>query len=171
MKKAEKQFFIDNLAAELKTAKSVVLINYSGLTVKAQQDLKKRLKEAESKMVVVKNTLLKRAAEIAKIDKQLLTETVLTGQTALIIATNDPIAPIQVLGKFAKENEVPKFKVGIIEHSFQDEASLSKISTLPGRDALLSQLLGTLMSSQYGLVGTLNANTQKLIYILKTKAG
>jgi large subunit ribosomal protein L10 len=171
MKKAEKQFFIDNLAAELKTAKSVVLINYSGLTVKAQQDLKKRLKEAESKMVVVKNTLLKRAAEIAKIDKQLLTETVLTGQTALIIATNDPIAPIQVLGKFAKENEVPKFKVGIIENSFQDEASLSKISTLPGRDALLSQLLGTLMSSQYGLVGTLNANTQKLIYILKTKAG
>jgi large subunit ribosomal protein L10 len=171
MKKAEKQFFVDNLAAELKTAKSVVLINYSGLTVKAQQDLKKRLKEAGAKMVVVKNTLLKRAAEIAKVDKELLNDEVLTGQTALVIATNDPVAPIQALGKFAKENQVPKFKIGIIENSIQDEAALTKISTLPGRDALLSQLLGTLISSQYGLVGTLNANMQKLIYVLKAKAG
>ena len=171
MKKAEKQFFVDNLAEELKTAKSVVLINYAGLTVKAQQELKKRLKEVEAKMVVVKNTLLKRAAENAKLDKELINETILTGQTALVIATGDPVSPLQVLGKFTKEFEVLKFKVGIVDNIFQDEATLSKISTLPGRDALLGQLLGSLLSLEYGLVGTLNANMQKLIYILKTKAG
>ncbi len=171
MKKAEKTYFVENLTEELKTAKSVVLVNYAGLTVKAQQDLKKRLKEVSAKMVVVKNTLLKRAAENAKLDKQILAEEILAGQTALVIANEDPVAPLQVLGKFAKEYEVLKFKVGIIDSAFQDESALTKISALPGRDALLGQVLGALMSSQYGLVGTLNANMQKLLYILKTKAG
>lgn len=171
MKKAEKITFVDNLTAELKDAKSLILINYSGLNVKSQQELKARLKEVGGRMIVVKNTLLKRAGEEAKLDKNLLEDTILQGQTALIIADNDPIAPIQVLGKFAKEQEVPKFKVGVVEGSFQDEVSLSKLSTLPGRDALLSQLLGALVASEYGLVGTLQGNMQKLLYILKTKAG
>jgi large subunit ribosomal protein L10 len=177
MKKIEKIEFVRNLQEELKDAKSVVLVNYAGLGVKAQQELKARLGQVGGKMVVVKNTLLKRAGEGAGIDKNILADTVLTGQTALIIATQDPLAPIQTLGKFAKEftgadgNPTPKFKVGIVEGAFQDEASLGKISTLPGRDALLGQLLGTLMGPEYGLVGTLNGNLQKLVYILKTKAG
>ena len=169
--KSREVTFVDNLSKELQDAKSVVLVNYSGLNVKAQQELKKRLREAGAKMVVVKNTLLKRAGESAKIDKGILEDSVLQGQTALIISEEDPIAPIQVLGKFAKENEVPKFKVGVIEGMFQDEASLAKLSTLPGRDALLGQLLGTLISPEYGLIGTLQGNLQKLLYILKTKAG
>jgi large subunit ribosomal protein L10 len=172
MKKAEKVIFVDNLKAELNDAKSVTLVNYSGLGVKAQQELKSRLAEVGGKMIVVKNTLLKRAGESIGIDKGLLTDSILSGQTALVIATEDPIAPIQVLGKFAKEFvseaglPVPKFKVGVVEGLFQDEVSLSKLSSLPGRDVLLGQLLGTLMGSQYGLVGTLNANLQKLVYVL-----
>ncbi len=171
MKKQEKVFFVENLTAELKSAKAVVLINYTGLSVKTQQELKKRLKEAGASMLVVKNTLLKRAGEAAKIDPALLTDAVLQGQSALVIAKEDPIAPISVLGKFAKEFDVPKFKVGILDGSFQDAESLAKISSLPGKDALLGQVLGTLMSPSYGLVGTLNANLQKLVYVLKAKAG
>jgi large subunit ribosomal protein L10 len=170
MKKAEKTVFVDNLTQELKDAKSVVLVNYAGLGVKAQQDLKGRLKEVGGRMVVVKNTLLKLASEKAGIQKEVLTDTVLSGQTALIISDGDPIGPIQVLGKFSKEFETPKFKVGVVEGMFQDEASLSKLSTLPGRDALLGQLLGVLMAPSYGLVGTLNGNLQKLVYILDQKA-
>ena len=106
MKKQEKIFFVENLTEELRSAKSVVLINYAGLSVKAQQELKKRLKEVGARMLVVKNTLLKRAGEAAKVDKEILSDTVLTGQTALVIAEDDPIAPLGVLGKFAKENYV-----------------------------------------------------------------
>lgn len=170
MKKAEKTFFVENLAQELKEAKAIVLVNYAGLSVQSQQELKKRLKEVEAKLVVVKNTLLKLAGEKAEIDAQTLEESILSGQTALVIANGDPLSPLQVLGKFAKEFEVPKFKVGIIEGSFQDEAGLTKLSTLPGRDVLLGQVLGALMASQYGLVGTLNANMQKLVFVLNTKA-
>jgi large subunit ribosomal protein L10 len=171
MKKQEKIFFVENLTEELRSAKSVVLINYAGLSVKAQQELKKRLKEVGAKMLVVKNTLLKRAGEAAKVDNQILTDSVLTGQTALVISEDDPIAPLGVLGKFAKEFEVPQFKVGLVEGSFQDTEALKKLSALPGKDALLGQLLGALMSPSYGLVGTLNANMQKLLFILKSKAG
>lgn len=166
MLKAEKVFFVENLKAELKDAKSVVLVNYAGLAVKPQQELKARLSEVGGKMIVVKNTLLLRAAEDAGFTQENLSGDSLAGQTALIIASEDPVAPIQVLGKFAKEFEVPKFKVGVVEGSFQDKDALAKLSTLPGRDALLSQVLGTLMGLNYGLVGTLNGNLQKLVYIL-----
>lgn len=166
MKKAEKVLFVGNLVEELKNAKSVVLVNYAGLTVSAQQELKSRLGEVGGRLVVVKNTLLKLAGEKAGIDKETLTDSVLAGQTALLIADNDPITPLQVLGKFAKEHEFPKFKVGIVEGNFQDEASLAKLSTLPGRDVLLGQFLGVLMGTEYGLVGTLNANIQKLVNVL-----
>jgi large subunit ribosomal protein L10 len=166
MKKAEKVFFVENLKAELKDAKSVVLINYSGLAVKPQQELKARLANVSGKMIVVKNTLFSRAADSAGFDKKTLTPEILSGQTALIVATEDPIAPIQVVGKFAKEFSVPKFKIGIVEGSFQDSDTLVKLSSLPGRDALLSQLLGSLMGLEYGLVGTLKGNMEKLVYIL-----
>lgn len=170
MKKAEKSIFVDNLTEDLKTAKSIILVNFSGLTVIAQQELKKRLKESGSRLVVVKNSLLKRAGEKAKVEPQILTDTVLSGQTALVISDADPISPLQVLGKFSKEHETPKFKVGVVEGSFQDSDQLLKLSSLPGRDALLGQLLGVLMGSEYGLVGTLNANLQKLVYVLDQKA-
>jgi len=170
MNKTEKQDFVKNLQEELKGAKSVVLVNYAGLGVKAQQELKKRLTEVGGRMIVVKNTLLKLAGEAAGVDKDVLTEDILVGQTALVIATDDAVAPIQVLGKFAKEFEVPKFKVGVVDGLFQDQASLTKLSTLPGRSALLGQFLGTLMGVEYGLVGTLQGNLQKLVYILDQKA-
>lgn len=166
MLKNEKAKLVEKLSKELKDAKSAILVNYAGLNVKAQQELKGRLRESGSKMVVVKNTLLKRAAEEAKLDEKMVTDTVLSGQTALILSGEDAVAPVQILGKFAKEFELPKFKVGVVEGSFQDEAGLKTLSTLPGRDALLGQLLGALMASEYGLVGTLNANMQKLVFVL-----
>lgn len=166
MKKLQKVELVKNLTEELKEAKSLVLVNYSGLNVKAQQDLKSRLKEVGGRMVVVKNTLLKRAGESAKLDKNLMEDSILTGQTALILASADALAPIQVLGKFANEFDLPKFKVGVIDGSFQDEAALTILSTLPGRDALLGQLLGSLMSGMYGLVGTLSNPMQGLLYTL-----
>ncbi|HKB88521.1 MAG TPA: 50S ribosomal protein L10 [Patescibacteria group bacterium] len=170
MLKAQKVTLVDDLTGELKNAKSLVLVNYTGLNVKAQQELKGKLKEVNGRMVVVKNTLLKRAIESAKLDDQMATDEILSGQTAIVIADEDAIAPIQVLGKFAKENELPKFKVGVVEGTFQDSAALSKLSTLPGRDVLLGQLLGALLASEYGLVATLQGNLQKLVYILKAKS-
>ena len=169
MKKAEKIFFVENLTEELKKAKSFVLVNFAGLSVKAQQELKRRLKDVGSRMLVVKNTLLKRAAENARLNAEVIKDEILQGQTALIISEGDPVAFIQVLGNFIKEYEVPTFKVGIVEEVFQSPEALAKLSTLPSRDILLGQLLGILTSPIQNLVGTLQNPVQKLIYTVNSK--
>lgn len=170
MKKQEKTFLVENLTAELKDATGVVLVNYSGMNVKSQQKLKKLLNQTDSKMVVVKNTLLKIAGKNAGIDKNFLEETVLEGQNALIISTKDPISAISILGKFAKENESPKFRVGIVDGNFQDASSLEVLSSLPNKDVLMGQILGSLLSNLYNLTNTLNGNLQNLVSILDQKS-
>ena len=121
MKKAEKPFFVANLTEQLKSATSVVLVDYTGLTVKMQQELKKRLKEISAGMSIVKNTLFKRAGSEAKIPEDTLSDTLLSGPTAMIITEADPIAPLQVLYKFSLEFEIPSFKVGIVEGGHQNK--------------------------------------------------
>jgi large subunit ribosomal protein L10 len=170
MKKTDKPVFVQKLAPKLKAATSVVLLDYTGLSVKKQQELKKRLKKISADMLVVKNTLLRLAGKEAKISEESLTDSVLSGPTAMVITEGDPIAPLQVLYKFAKEFEVPQFKVGIVEGKFQDKDSLAKLAQLPNKDVLFGQVVGAVASPMYGLVGALQGNIQKLLYVLKAKA-
>lgn len=167
MLKQDKVNLVSDLTPKLKTAKSLVFVNFAGLSVTLQQKLKKELKEVGADMTVIKNTLIKRAGLEAKISEEVLTSEVLSGQTALILTEGDSIAPIQVIGKFSKENNVPQFKVGIVDGNFTDKEGLTKISILPTKDILFSQVVGSLMSPSYGLVGVLQGNLQKLVYILK----
>lgn len=167
MNKQNKKDLVVNLTPTLRSAVSVLLVNYTGLSVTLQQSLKSELKKVGSDMIVVKNTLIKRAGKEAGLSEEVLTDEMLSGQTALIISNEDAIAPIQVIGKFAKENQIPQFKIGIVEGNVQNKESLVKISTLPTKDALYAQVVGSLMSPMYGLVGTLNGNMQKLLYVLK----
>lgn len=167
MNKQNKTDLITKLSPKLKKATSIVFVNYAGLSVGLQQRLKEQLKAIGSDMTVVKNTLIKLAGKEAGLSDDVLTDEVLSGQTALIMTDGDAVAPIQVLGKFVKENQVPQFKVGVIEGAFQNKEALLKISTLPTKEVLYSQVVGSIMSPMYGLVGTLNGNMQKLLYILK----
>lgn len=167
MNRTNKSSLTKDLAPELKKASAIVFVNFAGLSVGLQQKLKLELKAIGSDMTVVKNTLIKLAGKEAGLADEVLTDEVLSGQTALIMTEGDAVAPIQILGKFVKENQVPQFKVGIIEGAFQNKEALLKISTLPTKETLYSQVVGSLMSPMYGLVGTLNGNMQKLVYILK----
>ena len=169
MKKSDKQPFVENLTNELKSATSVVLVDYAGLSVKMQQELKKRLKEVGAGMTVAKNTLFAIAAGNAGYPKEIGEDTVLAGPTALVMTKEDPIAPLQVISNFAKEFEIPQFKIGVVEGGFQDKEALIKLSGLPGKEVLFAQTVGAIGAPLYGLVGTLQGNMQKLIYILDTK--
>lgn len=171
MLKQQKIDLVSKLTPRLKTSTSIIFVNFTGLSVSLQQKLKVSLKEIGADMTVIKNTLIKRAGDEAGINKQVLTDEILSGQTALILTEGDGISPIQIIGKFAKENMVPQFKVGIVDGNFTDKDGLIKISALPSKGALFSQVVSSLMSPMYGLVGTLNGNMQKLLYILNAKAG
>ncbi len=162
----KKKFFVKNLSDSLLQASAVVIVDPSGFTVKTQQELKKRLKSVGATMTIVKNTLLKLAGTQADMDKGTLSDEVLSGPTALVLASDDPIAPLQVLAKFASEFEIPNMKAGIVEGSFQDKNALLILSKLPGKKVLYTQVVGSLASPLYGTVGVLQANLQKLVYIL-----
>lgn len=170
MKKAEKPLFVENLKEELKAATAMVLVDFQGLSVKLQQELKKRLKTQGARLTVVKNTLFKIASEKADMPENLRSDSVLSGPTALVITEGDPIAPLQILAKFASEFEIPKFKVGVVEGKFQDKESLISLSKLPSKNILLGQTVGSISSPLYGVVFTLQSNLQKLVFILKTKS-
>jgi large subunit ribosomal protein L10 len=167
MKKQDKQAFVNELAKSLELAQSIILVDYAGLSVKAQQELKKRLKQAGAQMLVIKNTLLARAGKKAKISTQATSQELLSGPTALILANEDPVSPIQVLGKFVQEFDLPQLKAGIIEGIFQDKSALIKISQLPSKETLLGQVVSGVVTPLYGLVGSLEANLQKLISVLE----
>ncbi|MBN1168317.1 50S ribosomal protein L10 [Candidatus Woesebacteria bacterium] len=167
MKRSEKPIFVDNLAATLKDATCVVMVDYAGLSVSMLQDLKRSLREVGSTMTVIKNTLLKRAGETAKLDSEAFTDEILAGPTAIVVTEKDPIAPLQVLAKFSQANEIPQFKVGIVEGSFRDKDTLNTLSQLPPKEVLVAQAIGAIGAPLYGIVGVLNANMQNLLSILK----
>ncbi|HEX6976887.1 MAG TPA: 50S ribosomal protein L10 [Patescibacteria group bacterium] len=171
MKKTEKKEFIEKLTTKLKGAKSVSLVDFAGMGVKPQQELKKKLKEAKGSMFVAKNTLFRIAGKEANLPEELLTDTILKGQTAVVIAADDPISPIQVIGKFLATSEAPQMKAGVVEGIYQNKESLMALSKLPSREVLVSQAVGAIAGPMYGIVTTLNSKMQELIYILSTKAG
>lgn len=171
MKKADKPEFVRNLANALSLAKTLVLVDYKGLGVKPQQELKRRLVAVGATMMVTKNTLFALAAKEAKLPTKVGEDKVLTGQTAYIMTTGDPIAPISVLAKFAKEFEVPNFKVAVVEGQFQDTNALITLSKLPPKEVLMGMAVGSIAAPLYGIVAVTQANIQKLLYILKAKGG
>lgn len=168
--KSEKKEKVEKLAQVMKGGASVAFVDYTGMGVKAQQELKKRLKEAGAVMLVAKNTLLKIAGEKAGMPEEVLDEKVLAGQTALVVGKEDGVSPIQILGKYLSEFELPKFKAGVVEGQYRNQADLTAIASLPGREELLGQITGAVAGPMYGLIGILQGKIQELIYILDTKS-
>jgi large subunit ribosomal protein L10 len=170
MKKQDKSVLIEKLTKNFKEAKSISLVDFTGMDIVAQQDLKKRLREATSKMIVAKNTLIKRALDEAKLPKELTDKAILSGQTAVVIGLNDlnadGIAPIQTIGKFATENEALKFKAGILEGLFQDKNAMIAISKLPSKEVLNGQIVAAVVGPMYSLINNLENKMQELFYIL-----
>lgn len=167
MKKTEKIILVQNLIEQLRSANSIILLDFSGLNVKQQQELKRRLKEAEALFLVVKNTLLKRAAYSISM-KENLSDTVFSGPTALVITENDAVEPIRVIYRFAEEFGVPNFKVGIVEGKLQAKDSLEALAKLPGKEVLLAQTISVFSAPIFSLFSTFQENLKKLFWILQT---
>lgn len=169
MKKIEKKQVIDRLSKDFKEAKSISLVDFAGMNIVSQQDLKKKLKEAKAKMIVAKNTLIKLALAEAKMPKEAQEDSILSGQTAVILGQDDPVSPIQIVGKAASESENLKFKAGVLEGAFQDKDSLLAISKLPSKEVLVGQTVGNIAGPMYALISNLEATIQELLGTLSAK--
>ena len=138
-----KQPIVDKIAEEIKDAQSVVLVDYRGLTVAQDTELRKQLREAGVIYKVYKNTMMKRAfegTEFAALDD------CLEGPSAIAISKDDATAPARILYKFAQDAPALELKGGVVEGTAYDVAGISELAKIPSRDELLSKLLGSLQS-------------------------
>ena len=150
---------VEQLTELLKGSVSGVLVDYKGITVDEDTQLRKELREAGVKYFVEKNTMLKRAFNNIGIEGF---DEVLNGTTAIALSADDQTAPARILGKFAEKDE-NKFnlKAGFVEGVVYDAAGVQKLSKIPSKDVLLAQLVGSLQGPIQKLAATLQALADK----------
>jgi large subunit ribosomal protein L10 len=153
-----KQPIIEEISATIKDAASVVVVDYRGLTVAEDTQLRKNLREAGVTYKVYKNTYVSRA--IAGTACESLKD-VLEGPSAFAVSKDDATAPARVIAEFAKKAPKLEIKAGVVEGTYYDAAGMSEIATIPSRDVLLSRLLGSMQSPVTNLARVLNQIAEK----------
>ena len=143
---------VAEVAEVLKAAETGVLVDYRGLTVEEDTNLRNKLREANVKYFVIKNTLLGRAAKDAGLDGL---EEALHGPTA--IAVSD--APAKVLADFAKDNEKLEIKAGFMDGAVMSLDEIKKLAATPNKETLIAKMMGSL-----------NAPVSNLVRLLQTIA-
>ena len=153
-----KQPIVQAIAEDVKDAASVVLVDYRGLTVEQDTQLRKQLREAGVSYKVYKNTLIRRAAEgtdFAALDPHL------EGPTALAVSKDDATAPARILAEFAKTAPNLELKASVVEGTYYDAKGMQVIATIPGREELLGRLLGSMQSPIANFARVLNQIAEK----------
>ena len=153
-----KQPVVQAIADDIKGATSVVLVDYRGLTVAQDTEMRKQLREAGVIYKVCKNTMMKRAfegTEFAALDEHL------EGPSAIAISKDDATAPARILCKFAKDAKALELKAGVVEGTVYDVAALTELAQIPSREVLLSRLLGSMQSPITNLARVLKQIAEK----------
>ncbi len=138
-----KKAVVESLSAKMKEASSVVFVDYKGITVAQDTELRKQFREAGVEYSVVKNTLTNFAAKDAGYDFA----EILNGTTAMASTTGDPIAPARIVCEFAKKNKnTLSIKGGVVEGSVLTADQLNGFGELPSKNALVASVLGTFLA-------------------------
>ena len=139
-----KKAVVETLSAKIKEATSVVFVDYKGITVAQDTELRKQFRDAGVEYTVVKNTLTRFAAKDCGYDF----DEVLNGTTAMACTTEDPIAPARIVCEFAKKNKLKTLSIkgGIVEGSVLSAAELNGFGELPSKNALVASVLGTFLA-------------------------
>ena len=153
-----KQPIVQEISEQIKDAQSVVVVDYRGLTVAEDTQLRKQLREAGVAYKVYKNTLVNFA--IKGTDFESLSD-VLEGPNAFAISTTDATAPARVIAKFAKTAPALEIKVGVVEGTFYDADGMKAIATIPSREELLSKFLGSIQSPITNFARVINQIAEK----------
>lgn len=138
-----KKPIIEEIQSSIKDAKSVVVVDYRGLTVEQDTRLRKTLRESNITYKVYKNTMINFAIQGTEFEGL---APYLEGPTAIAISTEDATAPARAICKFAKEAPKLEVKAGIVEGTAYDAAGITQIASVPSREELLAKLLGSMKS-------------------------
>lgn len=153
-----KQPIVEEISANIKDAQSVVLVDYRGLTVEQDTNLRKQLREAGITYKVYKNTMMNFAFKGTDYESLV---PYLEGPSAIAISTTDATAPARVLCKFAKEAPKLEVKGGVVEGIAYDANGIANIAKIPSREELLSKLLGSIQSPIANFARVMNQLAEK----------
>ena len=163
MKREQKETTINQLRDELGKSQAVFVTDYMGLNVEKITQLRKSVKDAGGTYKVVKNTLLERASK--DLPAHLLEDS-FAGPTAVAMAFKDPVAIAKILVNFAKDNEQLQIQTGVLGNQILKADDVQTLAKMPGREALLAQMLGSLNAPATNFVGVLAAVLRQLLYVL-----
>ena len=157
-KKAEKAATVAAITTRLKASSTAVLADYRGMTVGQMRDLRTKLRGGGIEMVVVKNTLARRAATAAGYEP-LSAE--LVGPIAMLFAVDDVSAPARILNDYIRANRKMVIKAGLVEGQLIKADAVTELADLPSREILLSRLLGAMQAPLGNLASVLQAPLTK----------
>ena len=148
-----KQPIIQEISETIQGAQSIVLVDHRGLTVAEDTELRKQLREAGVTYKVFKNTLMRFAFKDTEFESVI---DALKGPSALAVSKEDATAPARVLANFAKKAPKLELKAGVVEGVAYDAAGIEQIAKIPGREELISRLLGSMKSPITNFARVLN---------------
>jgi len=154
MNKEQKTAVVAEIAEQILSAEAIFAVDYRGISVAQAADLRSRLREADARFQVVKNSLSERAADKAGVDGL---KPMLVGPTALAFVKGDAALAAKALNDAARQLNLLDFKGGVMNGAALSADDVRSIARLPSRDVLNAQLVGTIAAPLTGLVRTLNA--------------
>jgi len=162
--KVKKQELIKDLKEKLTKITSAVFADYTGLNVAKMTELRRKLRNEEIEIKVIKKTLIDlgfKQAGVGNIDMKNM-----TGQIALVLGYQDEVAPAKILYNFAKSGEHLKILGGILENKFIDSQTVISLAKLPSKQELLAKLVGSIAAPMSGMINVLEGNLRGLVYVL-----
>jgi large subunit ribosomal protein L10 len=168
VKKEDKERVVAELTERLRTTDTLLVADYRGLTMPQIDDLRSKLIEHGARFAVVKNTLTRRAAELAGADALLA---MLEGPTAIAFLESggDPVAVAKALVDAARETRVLQVRGGIFEGRPIEAGEIESLAKLPPTDVLRSQVLGAITAPLTAIVGLFTAPLQDLYGLLDAR--
>ena len=153
-----KKPIVEEISATIKDAQTVVLVDYRGLTVAQDTELRKQLREAGITYKVYKNTMMNFAFKDTDFESL---APYLDGPNAMAVSTTGATAPARVLAKFAQTAKQLEIKAGVVEGTVYDANGVGELSKVPTREVLLGRLLGSMQSPIANLARVLNQIAEK----------
>ena len=146
----------------LSNSKCTILVDFCGLTVAQDTELRRKMREAGVHYNVVKNTLLRIAAEQAGIEGL---EPSLEKNTAIAVSPEDPVAVAKIVCEFAKENK--EVKVGVLDGKVIGADEIKALASLPPKEVLIAKMLGSMNAPISGFVNVLQGTIRNVVYALE----
>ncbi|HHT06879.1 MAG: 50S ribosomal protein L10 [Christensenellales bacterium] len=158
-----KMLKVDEITQRLNSAKSMVMVDYKGITVEEINALRVKFREAGVDYVVLKNSLVKRALNNAGITEL---DELLVGPSAFAFGMKDEVGPAKVIDEFITQTKSDKMtiKAGILEGKVVEPSAIVALSKLPPREVLIAKMMGSLNAPVTNFVGVLSATLRSLVY-------